>query len=810
MHVTGYYNVISSDIVTSPSEVTNISTYLFPLNYINNNLINTYSEIILPISVNYDINNKYLTTYKKNNIYYQIPYLNYHFLNGRSIFSKTLTDSIDTLDKINNSNPDILFNFPDQNNMVSRIIGQNTELLSPILSRYIQIIANTSLINVIENITIYDNQRNIIKSVQNPYPIYTVSHSTYTSYLTSDIAKTNEFTGNGNIIIDIETDMLISFIIIESSTYSRLNGNFLYLINNNNVKKFTYTFVNVLTNILILVIDTNNEISTPGSYILNKYDYPNCLTNELCTYVNPNSYYILQNTCFLSNPNTTTTRCDTSCMRSIQDYLMDDTLAIINNNFSTCIESTDTRSFITALLWNANNLYTILDAYDNAVPILESTIDINLSYLILNVSGNTLINANKSSTVFTETNSNVSIVNQNLLSTNYGTLFSSSGYIDFSNNPVLSIPNLFTIQFWCKFDNIPDSNDINRCIFTLGDMSNTTGLMLNKTNLRIGSTLTYNINTIFIYNTWYYIKLIRNPSNEMRLYINGTLELNIPNTTITINSTGTYRQLRLLNTMSGNLTLTSMNGYIADFKMYKSYFDPNPTVVPTRRIYDVFQGNIVSKWVSNKATIFLKSSPVTNIMSARTTLNKKSIKKIAASIIYILNGETLLNKVKTMSIFLVYSVVNPPTGLYLLLEFNFSQLTYNDRVAYIACRNSTILELSSTLSNTGIIISNYTAPTSTIDILGIQITFFSTYLSYRFINNNTSLITRNINNNATVSDLTTTLRNVYIGGMANVSTNVYFNNGIEMNIYEIFISGTVLSDNEFNNKYTELYNRWVL
>lgn len=345
MTVTCERTITDADVSMTKTQLGDVNsyTYLIPFTHNKNESLSTRTDIIINNEVTYNSADKYLTTYKRGTLYYQVPYTIYT-MNGRKIIANTLTDATATLDKINVSDAVTLFNFSSNADMSSVPGTTNSQLLNPISCRYIQLVSNGTnvLSGVVTLIELYDSNKTVIKSVSNPTVIYESPHNDYTKYLT-DIS-----TGaldKGSILIDLGNDTTITFIKINvsSTTLDNMKNVILNMIKNNSNKVYTFTFTNPTTT-NYLVTD-NNEINLTGSFIVNKYAYPSCLTLNTCNVIAPNTYYILEDTrCFKSKGiNDLTTCTSENCMNNLSDYTKTNKIEYVDANFTSCIDGDETR-----------------------------------------------------------------------------------------------------------------------------------------------------------------------------------------------------------------------------------------------------------------------------------------------------------------------------------------------------------------------------------------------------------------------------------------------------------------------------------
>jgi len=330
----------------------NYYTFLFPLKLNKDDLINTFNDIIINKEVVYDSTNKYLTTYKNGQLYYQVPYIIYKMPNNRKIMATTRVDSSDTLDLINTSDAITLLNFSTNVNMKTSPDIINSHILNPVLVRYIQFIpyGSKTLLNIIQKVTLYNSNGIVINTFVNPPIIYNLPNANYTSYLSD---SSTGALNNGIILLDIGSNTLVTFVKIEISSISNMTNAVMNMINTSGNAMYVYTFVNPLsTNYIITDINTTN---ISGPYFVNKYSYPACLSLNICNIIAPDTYYILSDRCFRSNVNVDPTTC-VNCMTGLASYSANNRISAIDTNFITCVNGKDTRFVILPELirWDAS------------------------------------------------------------------------------------------------------------------------------------------------------------------------------------------------------------------------------------------------------------------------------------------------------------------------------------------------------------------------------------------------------------------------------------------------------------------------
>lgn len=343
MRVTSVKTITANDVSTNFIESGDLNnyTYLLALNYHINDPIVQYTDLVINNEVVYDPSNRYLSTYKHDQIYYQIPYTIYRTINTRRVMAKSKIDSSVILDKIAASDAVTLFNISSSSTDVVPV-SNTSHILSPISGRYIQIVPTTSqtLENTIQTITVYNSLKNVIKTVT-PNVVYKIPESTYTNYLSNVNTGATEA---GTIIIDLGQNTAITFIKLDILDTTKLTNATVNLVNDSGTKVFTYTLSSPQSTTYI--ITDNSPITVAGPHFINKYAYPACINLNLCNAVAPNTYYILNDTrCFKSNATIGTT-CDNTCIANIQTFNKANrsTYPAIDSNFGTCgAAGTDTR-----------------------------------------------------------------------------------------------------------------------------------------------------------------------------------------------------------------------------------------------------------------------------------------------------------------------------------------------------------------------------------------------------------------------------------------------------------------------------------
>ena len=326
--------------VTSQQDITDKDTkdnIIIPLSNNKNDPISNYLDILINEQLTYDINNKYLTTYKNGGIYYQIPYMIYNFPNGRSIFAKTLIDSSNILDKINLSNAVTLFNISYDNTNVDSVSQTNKSyILNPIKARYLRIISapNTNMSGVVSSITFYNSNTDIIYNVINPPIIYTVNINNINMLSTTSGS-------NGNIFIDIQADTLITFIKIVITSVTIFTNSTVELISSTGTR--VYSQIISSPSVINYLITDYNLLNDPNKLNSN-YEYPSCLLSNICNTIAPNSYYHVTNDgrCFKSISSIDYQSCK-NCMTELPLFTRNNQISSIANNFESCDPNIDTR-----------------------------------------------------------------------------------------------------------------------------------------------------------------------------------------------------------------------------------------------------------------------------------------------------------------------------------------------------------------------------------------------------------------------------------------------------------------------------------
>lgn len=341
---------ITSNFVQTANTVygdTNYYMYLIPFPNNRNVLISTRPDIIINNNVPYNTGSKYLTTYKKGIVYYQIPYTIYNISNGRTVMAKSLTDVTNTLDKVSVSDAVTLLNIPNGTDLSSIINNSDSVpsyILNPISARYIQIKSNgvDTLNGVISSIDIYDSNSNIIKSIIDPVILYEAYAGDYEMYIS---AISESIMSDGFILIDLNIDTAITFIVVTVNVTEepKLYNAVLNLIDNNGTRLYTYTFYRPKT-INYLITDVN-EISETDLFFVNKYHYPNCLDTNICNNIAPSTYYISDDgRCYKSKDESSLVPCtEDNCMSTLLDYSKNNKIAFVDNNFISCLDGLDTR-----------------------------------------------------------------------------------------------------------------------------------------------------------------------------------------------------------------------------------------------------------------------------------------------------------------------------------------------------------------------------------------------------------------------------------------------------------------------------------
>jgi hypothetical protein len=829
MKVVGSYTITQSLIDTRPllQGSQTVATYLCPIiKFINDRDISEFTDINIINSVNYTTANRYLTTYKKNNVYYQIPYINYTFSNGRSIFAKTLVNSDSTLELINNSDAYTLYNFDTNINMQTVPTIVNSHLLSPCRSRFIKISQSDTtrrLNNVIYRIEVYDNNKESIISVSNPVIIYDQPNALYSRYLTTLDVPVN----SGFILIDIGNDSDICFIVITLNSVTNISGSSLELINNLGIRKFTI-ILNPSSTTIYIVTDIN-IISESGTFFLKKFNYPDCLTNSYCTSAFSDSYYIISKICFKS---TADTICDNECMDTIRDYNFDNRIPYIDSNFISCDPLTETRYSI-IFTWDASNAGTMLNSRD------ETALTRAVIHPLVYIPGNSLSPLEQSGNIYNVSRQVITTdttLTNALYSSMPGVLYNPQTdatdippLIDSSYPRIIinNVPNLgsgdFTIILKYKQPkrHIPsmDNNTTYGSIYILsyGTIGGG-GFALTPLTLRYSTSAFIPYRSTPIFDTWTLIMITYTISDRsLSLYVDnnriGSITVSIPTAPATLPLLTLFNK----NPINADQRIYWFNGYIADFKIYRNFI-----VVPpyTRTEYDPYVysalGDHVVNWKPTNNNINLSM-----VMGGAYTDFIKSIngskycvnKSLKNSIIYIRNNTTdFIKNIKCFSLFLVYNIPDTVTqvatsnnGNILSVAISFNTSAYVPINLYIFNNNLML----STNGGLHTLVTNYSYfKVNNIDIIGIQLINTGTYPTYNFINNNSTGI-QTFTDPVSIRSSDVTLLSVCMGGLPDINLQ-YYANGIEMNIYEVFISGTVLTNTEFNNKYTQLYSKWTM
>lgn len=451
MIVTSQKIITNSDVDISNAIVTNnMYTFLFILNNNLNDTLSQHTDIVINNIKNYDYSNKYLSTYKKGQIYYQIPYVIYYMANGRSVMAKTLDDSVNTLDKINISDGVTLFNIPTDSRMSST---NNGHILKPISTRYIQILpaVSKSLNGVVSQITLYDSNSVVIKTINPVIVLYINNHIDYISYL-SNVVNTDSM-----ILIDMGIDTPITFIKIDinGAYLSSFINSSISLINDIGNKVYTYVFTNPTINNYL--ITDNNEINVTGSFFLKKFAYPECITSKSCTNILPDTHYISTDVCFKSKPIIDSSLC-IDCISKLSEYSMNPlpNRALIDSLFVSCKSGTDTRikpityyvigKKIKIISINAIALNNI-SIYYGGMDLIKSDTTLNISNPITGIN-NMILGTNTNP----DFNANAGSIEVDLLSNNKITTINIghnniNDYNALSNNELQIITNIYGIDY---------------------------------------------------------------------------------------------------------------------------------------------------------------------------------------------------------------------------------------------------------------------------------------------------------------------------------------------------------------------------
>lgn len=342
MKVTCIRDITSNDvdIIKKSYGDTSSVTYMIGLNALYNEPLSSYPDVVINNEVLYDIANKYKTTYKVGTSYYQVPYTIYRTSIGRKVFSLTSANVVDTIDKIEISDAVTLFNMYSGNNNISNVPGLiNSYLLTPIVARYLHIIAASgkSLTGLVNTITIYDSNHTIHKQVSNPPIIYTIPNNDYQSMVST---TSTGAIGSSYILIDIARDVSITFIQINLNSTTNFTNASVSLVNSFNVEVYTKVISSPQTSNYLLT--DYNVINTPNILFPNKFDYTSCITNDTCTSIAPNSYYITNdNRCFKSVDKPTI--CATGCMDQLLTFNASNKSTTFGNNFISCSLTAETR-----------------------------------------------------------------------------------------------------------------------------------------------------------------------------------------------------------------------------------------------------------------------------------------------------------------------------------------------------------------------------------------------------------------------------------------------------------------------------------
>jgi hypothetical protein len=702
----------------------------------------------------------------------------------------------------------------------------NSHLLSPCRSRFIKISQSDTtrrLNNVISRIEIYNNNKESIISVSNPVIIYDQPNALYSRYLTTLDVPVN----SGFILIDIGNDSDICFIVITLNTITNISGSNLDLIDNLGNKKFTIN-LNPSSTTVYIVTDIN-IISESGTFFLNKFNYPDCLTNSYCTSVIPNSYYILPKLCFKSIGGAI---CDNSCMNDIRNYDFDNRITYIENNFESCDLNKETR-YIIMFTWDASNDNSMLNARGTPAE-AQARID-----PLIYIPGYDMSPVEKSGNSFNVT-SNVIIVDNSVTNAVYpsmpGVLYNPQTTATvalpatggtYPNVTVTGLPRLSNTDFVIIFKFKQSSTNIPRMHATfvpsqyviLSYGAPTRGgfrLTPIGLNYAVQNGVAYRTSPVF--DTWTTIVLSYNlTALTLSLYLNDEYKGRATNVLL-----AETNKLVLFNVVAlSEQPYYWFNGYIADFKIYQNYTLPSGIYRGTSYTPYLYSdnGDHVVNWKptnDNPNISLIMQESITRFIK-NIFNNKKFVYKGEKNSIINVNNNTVnyLNNIKVVIIFLVYNIPNSSTqrpqndGVIL-----YTRYVHNNTSTYFSMNISPTTTPPSLTLNVGsgtyitTLASNYSFKNDIIDIIGIQLINTANTVTYKFINRDNPTV-RTFSSVINVYNTSCNLNNVFIGGMPDSSNN-YANYGIEMNIYELFINGDILTDAEMLNKYNTLYNKWIV
>lgn len=315
--------IIDQNMVNNRLLQGNVYYYIINLPYNKNDTLP--ADVIISHELLYNSSNKYLTTYYRNGVYYQIPYMIYNLSNGRKVKAKKMTP-LDDIDKAAISDGNLLMNIDTNENIAPVQI-----ILNPISARYIQIIITSDIHEVIK-VTVYNSSRSKIKEINNPSLTYINTDPIYNRYLT-DISNNNGF-----IFLDLEQNTSITFINVTTVNTQTLVNGILNLFDSNLTKVFTYSFVNTSTD--NYVITDYNKLDLHDGSIPNVYNYPNCSNLGICNTVAPDSkYFLSDDRCFKSKINSV---CDSTCMSELLYYPSTPQASTISTAFESCLVGTNT------------------------------------------------------------------------------------------------------------------------------------------------------------------------------------------------------------------------------------------------------------------------------------------------------------------------------------------------------------------------------------------------------------------------------------------------------------------------------------
>lgn len=528
---------------------------LIPLPINRDDLLTNNSDLDLFTTVNYDIANKYLTTYSKNGINYQIPYTIYN-INGRNILAKTLRDTT-ILNEINSHNGNTLYNL-STNTDITNVPGNNTShLLTPTTARYIQLTPNTStdsIASLLSRLVVYNSSKTEIANFSNFTQLYETNHSTYARYLTTTVSSNPSY-----ILLDIGTDNAIAFIklILTNSTLSTALT--LSLINNSFRKVSQYSLSSGASSPIIIATDW--DIRSESNSFVAKYAYPNCTSFGMCNTIASDAYYILiddEDRCFKAKSRIT--NCS-DCMQRLPEFSKRNRIASVDNNFESCNPSIDTRFLPTYTVYYpfSNN---DMSAGEGGSLVSLSTFNANGINSLFFDSSNM---RNGKSTL--RVKSGMVVADGPASSIQMSYLIIS----DISTKNIFTIaPNEeFTIQLYVKFNPV---NNLWQSLLNFGD-SFQDGILVrpkkNPDSFFAHNTSGSNITNLFQDNTWYHVCLVRNLDNEtIEMYLNGsgTVSASVRcNNSYTLNPTNSTILIGASRHRNGE----GMDGWISDFVFIK-------------------------------------------------------------------------------------------------------------------------------------------------------------------------------------------------------------------------------------------------